>query len=308
MSDFSRRTFLGHTLCGAAAAMSPLGLSRAFGASRSEVSATPLADGLALLTGAGANVVAARGADGLLLVDGGLEERSSDLLKVAFKELGARHAQILFNTHWHPEQTGSNQRLGKGGAKIVAHENTKLWLSRKINVSWREKSFGPLPDVARPTETIYTSAQMEFGGERIEYGYLLQAHTDGDIYVFFRNANVLVAGGAVTGDQWPMIDWQTGGWIGGMAAGLSKLIALCDERTRIVPANGPLLTRADLETQREMYRKIYERLVKSLTSGLGPDEVVASAPTREFNPQWGDPSAFVAMAFRSLWPHFAPDA
>jgi cyclase len=181
-------------------------------------------------------------------------------------------------------------------------------LSRKITVDWRDRSFDPLPEAARPTETFYTTSHMDFGAERIEYGYLLQAHTDGDIYVRFRNANVLAAGGAVTSDRWPMIDWQTGGWLGGMAAGLTKLIAQCDEKTRIVPANGPLLARADLEAQREMYRKIYERLVKSLTSGLGPDEVVASAPTREFNPQWGDPAPFVLRAFKSLWPHFAPDA
>lgn len=308
MNHFSRRSFLGHALGGAAIAMSPLGLSRAVAASREPIVATPLADGLTLFTGAGGNVIAARGPEGLLLVDGGLEERSADLLKVVFKTLDSRRVQVLFNTHWHLGQTGSNLRVGKSGAKIIAHENTRLWLSRKINVSWRKESFGPLPEIARPNETFYTTGQMDFGGEHIEYGYLLQAHTDGDIYVRFRNANVLVAGGAVTSDRWPTIDWETGGWIGGMAAGLSKLIELCDERTRIVPGNGPLLTRADLETQREMYRKIYERLVKSLTSGLGPEEVVASAPTREYNPQWGDPTAFVTMAFKSLWPHFAPDA
>jgi hypothetical protein len=75
-----------------------------------------------------------------------------------------------------------------------------------------------------------------------------------------------------------------------------------------VPANGGLLKRADLEKQREMYRTIYGRLVKSLTAGKGPEETVASAPTKEFMPEWGDPAPFVEMAFRSLWPHLAPDA
>ena len=313
MIEFSRRRFLGNTLGSAAlASLSPFVADSAFARTRAEIVASPLTDALTLISGAGANVIAARGPEGILLVDGGLEEHSADLIKLTLKELSAktsaRRIHTLFNTHWHPAQTGSNLRLGKSGTNIIAHEKTKLWLSRKIEVSWRDTSYGPLPEKARPSQTIYTSAKLNFGDEQIEYGYLPQAHTDGDIYVFFRKANVLVAGDAVTSDRWPLIDWQTGGWLGGMAGGFTKLIDVTNAETRVVPANGPMLTRADLEQQRSMYRTIYERLVKSLTSGLGPEEAVAAAPTREFNPQWGDPTPFVTMAFKSLWGHFAPDA
>jgi glyoxylase-like metal-dependent hydrolase (beta-lactamase superfamily II) len=126
--------------------------------------------------------------------------------------------------------------------------------------------------------------------------------------VFFRKANVLVTGGAVSAEGWPIVDYQTGGWIGGLVAGLDKLIKLSDDNTRIVPANGPVLTRADLQGQRGMYFTIYDRLVKCLTKGLGPEEAAATAPAKEFNPQWGDPQPFVLMAFESLWGHYAPDA
>lgn len=268
----------------------------------------PLTGKLKVFTGAGANVVALRGPEGLLLIDGGLAEHSSALLRAVTSELATRRIHTLINTHWHPAQTGANGRLGKQGAQIIAHENTKLWLARKINVSWRETPYGPLPEEALPVQTTYDDGKLDFGDERVEYGYLPQAHTNGDLYVLLRKANVLVAGDAVSGAGWPLIDWQTGGWIGGMAAGFSKLIALCNDATRIIPAQGPVLALNDLKQQREMYRTIYQRLVKSLTSGLGPEEVVASAPTQEFNPHWGDPSAFIDMAFRSLWPHFAPNA
>jgi glyoxylase-like metal-dependent hydrolase (beta-lactamase superfamily II) len=301
----SRRSFLCRALC-ASAAGSLTEFAKA--ASGKVIEATPLTDRLTLFTGAGANVVAMRGSESLLLVDGGAEENSARLLKAAFKEMSARSVHTLFNTHWHPEQTGSNERLGRDGTRIVAHENTKRWLSRKIDVSWRRESYGPLPPKALPTLTTYGLSKLDFGAEQIQYGHLEQVHTDGDIYVFFRNANVLAVGDAVTADRWPLIDWQTGGWIGGMAAGFDRLIALADETTIVVPAHGGLLKRADLEKQREMYRTIYGRLVKSLTSGQGPEEVVASAPTQEFKPEWGDPAPFVEMAFRSLWPHFAPDA
>jgi glyoxylase-like metal-dependent hydrolase (beta-lactamase superfamily II) len=166
-----------------------------------------------------------------------------------------------------------------------------------------------LPPKARPTQTFfYNSKQASVGDEPVEYGYLLQAHTDGDMYVFFRKSNVLVAGGVVSGAAWPIIDYKTGGWIIGLVDGLKTLLGVANADTRIVPANGPLLTRADLEAQRTMYATISERLQKMLRQGLGPDEAIAKKPTAEFDAKWGDPTQFLDLAFRSLWGHFAPDA
>jgi len=150
--------------------------------------------------------------------------------------------------------------------------------------------------------------QLTVGDEPVEYGYMPQAHTDGDIYVFFRNANILVAGGVASADRWPVLDYQTGGWIAGLVAGLDTLIKLADDRTRIVPANGPVMTKAGLQEQRKMYFTIYDRLVKARTKGLSPAEALANEPAKEFNPDWGNPNAFLDMAFKSLWGHFAPDA
>lgn len=277
--------------------------------SRPTIEATPLADGLFLFTGAGTNAVAARGPDGVVLVDGGLEAHASALVEHALRELSARRVQTLFNTHWHPESTGANVRLGRRGATIVAHENTKLWLGRKISVDWLESGYGPLPAAGLPQQTIfYGSATVSLGDEEIEYGYMPQAHTDGDIYVHFRKANVLVAGGVVSAAGWPLIDWQTGGWIGGLVGGIDRLLKVADSGTRIVPAQGPLLTRADLEAQRAMFFTIYERLVKALTRGLSPGEAAAENPAGEFAARMGDPHDFVIRAFKSMWGHFAPDA
>ena len=202
------------------------------------------------------------------------------MLREASKATGSSKVKVLINTHWHPDQTGSNERIGKSGATIIAHENTKLWLARPIKASWLPKPFGPLPEKARPNKTTYTHDTLSFAGQDIEYGYLLQAHTDGDLYVYFKNANVLVAGGVVSAEGWPQLDWETGGWIAGLVAGYDKLLKVANADTKIIPANGPVLTRGDLEGHRKMYMTIYERLVAGLNKGLGPEEVVASAPRR----------------------------
>jgi cyclase len=305
-----RRSFLRAAIGGAAT----LGLCQAPAArlwaraAASPISAATITDQLSVFSGAGANVVCLRSGDGLLLVDGGLEERSRDLLDSVYTHSGSHRVKILFNTHWHPEQTGSNERLAGRDTRIIAHENTKLWLGYKNAVAWENRSYGPLPPKARPNDTTYGSAKLMFGDEPVEYGYLIQAHTDGDLYVKFAHSNVLVTGGAVSADSWPVVDFETGGWLGGLVDGIKTLISLADGNTHIVPANGPVLARADLEAQRDMYAAIFDRLGKLLRKGMGPDEAVAAQPTKEFNPAWGDPTEFVTMAFKSLWGHFAPDA
>ena len=119
--------------------------------------------------------------------------------------------------------------------------------------------------------------------------------------MFFPQQNVLAVGDAVSGQGWPVVDWQTGGWIGGIVGGLQRLQTLANEETRIVPARGPVLGLADLKAQSEMYGTIYDRLAQLLNKGRGPSEAVAAQPTKEFDAQMGNPDEFVRRAFESLW-------
>ena len=301
-----RREFLKASAAGLIGAALPMAAFAKSGAPR--LNATSLSDGMILIDGAGANVVAARKGDKVVMVDGGLAENSRHLLKLVHNELKSRRVDVLFNTHWHPEQTGSNVALGKDGAKIISQENTRLWLTTDITRPWENKTFEPLPKIAQPNDTFYRKGALPFGDETVEYGYLLQAHTDGDAYVYFPKENVLVAGGVVSGEGWPLVDWWTGGWIGGLVDGLAMLARVANDATKVIPANGPVLSKADLVSQRQMYETIHGRLVESLNKGLGPEEAVAAAPTKEFDAKWGDPTQFVTLAFESLWGHLSPDA
>ena len=305
----NRRTFIRAAIGGAA------GLSlysdREFALAQTasaRIATTRLSDNLFLLAGAGANVVAMTGASGVLMVDGGLAENASSLLAAVAALPGAGRVTTLFNTHWHPEHTGSNQTLGKAGATIVAHENTRLWMKTDIKRPWENRTFMPVPSEALPTKTFYTTGSTTVDNERVEYGYMLQAHTDGDIYVFFPKPNVLVAGGVVSAEGWPLIDWWTGGWIGGLVSGLDTLLKVTNAETRVVPANGPLLGRADLQAQLEMYRTISQRLQQLMRKGRSVSEALAAEPTKEFNGRMGNPETFVRRAFESCWGQLSPDA
>jgi len=306
MKSFSdRRAFIKTAIVGAAGLSLPGNL---FAQSAAGGGGTlRLADDLFVLRNPGeANVLAQIDSKGVLLVDGGSAKGSDALLKAVSGLPGAGPVHTLFNTHWHPEQTGSNERLGKAGVTIIAHENTRLWLGQNITWPWNGQKFAKLPKIAQPNKTFYTNGKLDTD---IRYGYISDAaHTDGDLYVYFPKQNVLAVGGAITGQGWPAVDWWTGGWIGGIVGGIQRLQTVANADTRIVPAEGPMLTFADLRTQLDMYGKLYDTLSQMMNKGRGPTEAVAARPAMEFETKMGNSDEFVRRAFESLWAYLSPDA
>lgn len=278
-------------------------------AAREPLSAQELGDGLVWIKGAGASLVVLKGPEGLLFADGGLATHAGDVLSLAQKRLGEKRTTALINTHWHREHTGLNERLGTQGAKIIAHENTRLWLSTTVRYEPDGPPFLPLSKQARPNLTTWRDGQLVAGDETLQYGYLSQAHTDGDLYVHFTKADVLLTGGVVAGNGWPTADWVTGGWINGTVAGYQTLISRCGDQTRVVSAHGDrLMNKADLQAEHQILAKLAGDLAKMMRSGYGPEDVLAANPAKDFIAQMGDPTRFLTESFRSMWPRMAPDA
>ena len=275
-------------------------------ASPQEPAIMRLNDRLSVVARARTNVVALSTGDGAVVVDSGAPQYR-DALMESLRQLspGARINKV-FNTHYHPDNTGANELLRQSGATIVAHENTRLWLTTDVLYPWNGKRFTRLPKAAQPNKTFYTTGQLT---SDIRYGYIPDAaHTDGDMYVHFPKQNVLAVGDAVCADGWPTVDYATGGWIGGIVGALQRLQAMADADTRIVPARGPVIGLTELKAQLQMYATIYGRLTQLLNKGRSPVEAVAANPTKEFDAQMGNPDEFVRRAFESLWGYLSPDA
>ncbi|HEX7081454.1 MAG TPA: MBL fold metallo-hydrolase [Gammaproteobacteria bacterium] len=303
-----RRDFLKTAVYGAGALSAAL---LGGGAFRPALAQTPLArtklsDRVALIGGAGGNVVVLDGPDGLALVDSGAPKHAAALVAFLADELGGKPVSALFNTHWHLESTGGNEAFATAGARIYAHINTKLWMSTEFYVDWQDRTYPPRPDAALPTETFYSHEpqplETSIGDRIVEYAHLPEAHTDGDIYVRFPEDNVIVAGGVAAKGAYPILDTATGGWIGGMADAVKTLIDLCDGETRIVPETGPVLTRADLEAEHEMLVTLQGRIEDAMKMGKSAREMIEEGVTKDFDAQWGNGSKqFVSNAYDGLW-------
>jgi glyoxylase-like metal-dependent hydrolase (beta-lactamase superfamily II) len=303
----TRRQLLGAGLGLASGAALGVFATPAHGARAAKIQASALAPGFTLLTGAGCNVVALRGQEGSLLVDGGYAEHSKALLKAAAAATGNRRVGTLINTHWHPAQTGSNEAVGKAGGAIIAHEVTRLYLGRPVASVDYEGLYGPLAAAGRPTQTTRSGGALSFADQPVEYGYLPAAHTNGDLYVHFAAANLLVAGGVVASQSWPLLDYRNGAWLGGLVKAHEKLAALVQPDTRVVPANGPVISGAELRRQHQTFAAFHERMVVFQNRGMDSGDCVAAQPLREYEAQYGDAAPFIRGAFHSLNLAYSPD-
>lgn len=263
--------------------------------------------GLFVFQGAGCNVIAMRGDDGALMIDGGLAANADALLRAVKERTGNNRIHTLINTHWHPEQTGSNEAVSRDGGVIFAHEKTRLYLSNTVTSVLFEGRLAPLPEAARPKETTRGDGTLEFAGRRIDYGYMPAAHTDGDLYLNFPQMNVLVAGGVVSGEKWPLLDFRNGAWFGGRVRAVEKLAALVRPDTRVVPADGRLITGKDVLHQNDIYQKLFKEMIAYMNMGLGAEDVVARNPLKQYQGELGDPSAFLNGAYRSMQIAYVPD-
>jgi len=301
MSHFQypgRREFLLQALAGTAA----LALPRV-GWTQSEFSVSIIAGRMRLVTGAGNNVIAFGGpsaSEGTLLVDAGDGSHTRDILK------GTGPVTAVFNTHYHLESTGGNDAFAATGAKIIAHRNTMLWMTQEIIRDWEGgKIYPPRAKAALPTEAFRApNGEMTFGGEKIEYGLLPQSHTDGDIFVHFKNANVLAVGDTVQPGRLPTLDWFCGGWIGGMMNAQKALLDRADDQTKIVPAVGPVMTKAQLAASHATIVKMREKLVGLVKKGQGAQNMIDAKAVDEFKDVMpGDAATFLYQAYRGLWAH-----
>jgi len=194
--------------------------------------------------------------------------------------------KFVINTHLHGDHTGGNDSFGKAGAVIIAQENVRKRLGTpQVNPSTN----APIAARARealPVVTFANSATLHFNDENLEFTHLPNAHTETDIVIRFRNANIVHMGDMFTGG-FPFIDGNTGGTLDGLIRAHETVLSVVDDSTRIIRGHGPLGNKAELAAYHDMLVVVRDRVAKLVKAGKSQDDVVTARPTKEFEEKYG---------------------
>lgn len=258
-----------------------------------EIKTTEVGPGLYMLEGAGGNIGLSVGDDGAFVIDDEFAPLSEKIMK-AIKAVTKKPVEFVLNTHFHGDHTGGNEPFGEAGAMIVAQDNVRKRLSD-------DEKTGPH---ALPVITFSETATFYRNGHEIYAFHAAHAHTDGDVIVFFRDANVIHMGDVLFSGHYPFIDVESGGSLDGYIAGLEAADAMIDDDTEVIPGHGPLSTKADVEASLAMLKEVRKRVQALIDEGLDEDAVVSAKPLSDLDEKWSwnfiDGEKFTRAAYQSL--------
>jgi len=270
-----------------------------------QVRSVKAGDGVYMLQGAGGNIGVSSGADGVIIVDDQYAPLT-DKIRAALAALTLTPGPIRFvlNTHWHFDHTGGNENFGKSGVVIVAHENVRRRMSAEQFMTTFAQSIKASPAGALPVVTFTDAVTIYYNGDSISAMHVPPAHTDGDVIVWFRHANVVHMGDTFFNGRYPLVDLASGGAVDGLIAAADRVLALADANTKIIPGHGPLGDRAALQAYRAMLVTVRDRIKQAVAAGRTLAQVQAAKPTAEFDAVWGNgritPVMFVEILYQDL--------
>src|ERR1043165_9342309 len=270
-----------------------------------QIKTTDLGHNTYMLEGQGGNITVAVGTDGIIMVDGQFAPLS-DKIRAAIKAISPQPVKFLVNTHFHGDHTGGNENFAKDGVTVVAHDNIRVRLAAGTIQGLTGNKVPARPPEALPKQTYFGgSITLEVGGRKAILTYVANAHTDGDTWVYFPDANVLCTGDTSNNlKKYQNIDFANGGDVRGMIRAQDAYLKAGNDATKIVVGHGPLASKADIRVFREMLVTSHDRIKKLFDEGKSEDEVLAAKPLAELDTTWGNNAGHAAGHTRNVYNSF----
>ena len=252
-----------------------------------QIKTTDLGNNTWMLEGQGGNITVAVGTDGIIMVDGQFAPLS-DKIKAAIKAISPLPIKYLINTHYHGDHTGGNENFARDGVTVVAHDNLRVRLAAGTIQGLTGNKVAPRPPEALPKQTYFGgSITLEVGGRKAILTHIANAHTDGDTWVYFPDANVLCTGDTSNNlKKYQNIDWANGGDVRGMIRAQDTYLKAGNDQTKIVVGHGPLASKKDVAEFRDMLVTARDRVEKLFNEGKTEDEVIAAKPLADLDATW----------------------
>lgn len=277
-----------------------LGLAQDF--SKVELATVALSDSVFVVGGGGGNIGVLVGDDGALLIDTAYGELE-DTIVAALDAIGADPIRYVIDTHWHFDHVGCNACFTDDGAVVVAPVGTRDRMATEQEFPLLGARSNAFPDQALPTLEVEDEHVIEFAGEEVRLVRVGGAHSGSDLVVHLRRANVLHAGDLFWSQGYPYIGTPHGGSVDGLIAAADRMLEMADDSTTIIPGHGALSDRAGLVRYRALLATVRDRIAGQVAAGRTVEEIVASAPTAEWDEQRQvgmSPEIFVRLVHRDL--------
>jgi cyclase len=255
-----------------------------------QIKTTDLGHNTYMLEGQGGNITVAVGTDGIIMVDTQFAPLS-EKIKAAIKQISPLPIKYIINTHFHGDHTGGNANFQKDGATVIAQDNIRLRLKAGGNKNGTTgQAQAPAPEGGVPKETYSGGTKtVEVGGRKATLHHVYNAHTDGDTWVFFDDANVLATGDVMNNrHRYQQVDWANGGDVRGMIRATDEWLKLANDQTKVVVGHGPLGNKQSIADYNAMVKSARERIEKLVKEGKTEEQVVAARPLADLDKTWAD--------------------
>jgi glyoxylase-like metal-dependent hydrolase (beta-lactamase superfamily II) len=239
-----------------------------------------------MLKGSGGNIGLLTGSDGTLMIDDQYAPLSAKISD-AIKTISPNSVRFLINTHIHGDHTGGNDNFSKQGITIVAHDQVReRMLTEQVNKRLN-RTTPPRDKAALPLVTFADKLNLHLNDEEIELIHLDRGHTDGDVAIYFKKANVIHTGDAFVRYGYPFIDESSGGTINGFVSSLDKILSLINDQTKVIPGHGEVATKGDVKILRDQIVDIRDQVSKALKKGKKMEEISALGITDKYDEKLG---------------------
>ena len=274
-----------------------------------ELSITPVAGNVYMIQrpGGGGNIGVQLGPDGVLLIDSLFAPLTEKVVE-AVAQVTEEEIRFLVNTHIHIDHVGGNANLAEKGVLIFSHDNTRLrFLEERSHFPRAGGSFVPQqPTAARPPITFNDTLNFHLNGEEVRAFKVPPAHTDGDIFVYFPESDVLHLGDVYRTTSYPIIDVYNGGTLRGTVAAMDMAIDIAGPETKVIPGHGlEVVGRKELIEFRDMLLDIQRIVLNLIREGKKLHDVIAAQPTAAYDAKWTDdpgwgPADFIPVVYYQL--------
>jgi glyoxylase-like metal-dependent hydrolase (beta-lactamase superfamily II) len=258
------------------------------------------------LEGQGGNITVAIGTDGILMVDTQFAPLS-DKIKAAIKEISPLPIKNAILTHFHGDHTGGVANFQKDGVIAIAQDNIRLRLLGGTTNGTTGNKTAPVSGEMLPKETYFGGVKtIEVGGRKAELHHVYNAHTDGDTWVYFPDANVIATGDVMNNrHRYQQVDFANGGDIRGMIRASNDWLALANDNTKIVVGHGNLAKKSDVAEYNAMVKTARERVEKLMKEGKTEAQIVAAKPLADLDKTWADNDQAAANFVKQVYNSFS---